>query len=159
MIYQTDPLLPAEFHRWGCRFMCLYTIPQIFLKRELTVKDVLADYAELVKDPLVVGDAMTCGKKEHLIIRAGFRRLKSKYTGAQIGIVSADGGYNLWAWAKDHQPAFMLFHWDTGGIDGHYTVADMQGVEIYDPHNPVQAGKYLLKKNIKRKLLYSIFIE
>lgn len=155
-IKQTDPGLPGEFHRYGCRYMCLYTIPQIFAGLQISDKDCLADYIRLKKNPEIVGIDMLTGLKEHLIISTAFDRLRYPYRGAQIGVIE-DGKTTKWGWAKNYKVTYKLLHWATNGADGHYTIAAPNGIELYDPHDPVEAGYAIDKKHIIRELLYSVW--
>jgi len=77
--------------------------------------------------------------------------------GAQVGIFSPDGTFTSWSWASRYKPMYLILHWQTRGPDGHYTIADLDDTELYDPHDPDQAGYEIDKIRIMRRLAYSFW--
>lgn len=148
IIYQTDPRLPYKCNRYGCRVFTLIAIPQFIAGECLTVPQILelVDRGEKV-DGVIVNENMKAGKNENLLIDWAFDTLKCPRHGRQIG------------WKREHittrEWQYMIGRWATDGADGHYTLFDRAQKEIYDPHNPHQAGYEINKKEITRRLLYA----
>jgi hypothetical protein len=143
---QTDPRFPRSFQRFGCRVQCLLAIPQFITGSVLSVHGIESILLHALEDPDVVGEHWTAGNDEHWFINEAFRRLGSKRKGRQVG------------WTDEHITKrdweYMIVHWVTDGPDGHFTLFDKRQVEIYDPHDPKQAGYEINKKEIDRKLVY-----
>ena len=146
IVRQTDPHLPKSVQRYGCRAMCLMAIPQFVAGvalSELAIESILLHSLE---EPDVMGKDWTCGKNEHWLIGEAFRRLQITRAGRQVG------------WTEEHIHSipweYMIVHWHTRGVDGHYTLFDKTQNEIYDPHDPRQAGYEIDKIEIMRKLVY-----
>ncbi|AFG37622.1 hypothetical protein [Spirochaeta africana] len=150
IIYQTDPRLPWEVNRYGCRVMSLIAIPQFVTGKALTIEQVTALLERGRREPdVIVNDLMRAGSGEHWLIDQAFQLLGSDRRGRQVG------------WNPEHVQTvpweYMIAHWQTDGADGHFTLHDRREVEIYDPHNPEQAGSEINKHRIIRRLLYSIW--
>jgi len=145
--HQTDPDLGPVVNRYGCRVMCLLAIPQFIAGKCLTHDQVrtILDLGQAADG--VIGENMRTGTQEHELINMGFRLLGIQRNGRQVG------------WEPEHLInrtwQYMIVHWQTDGADGHFTLFDRAQKEIYDPHDPVQAGYEINKKRIVRRLLYS----
>lgn len=146
IVKQTDHHLPRSVNRYGCRVMCLLAIPQFVVGRSLSVLAVESILLHALEDPDVVGNDWHAGSKEHWFINEGFKRLGSSRQGRQVGWTEEQVITAGWE--------YMLVHWKTDGMDGHYTLFDKRQVEIYDPHSPFQAGYEVNKKSILRRLVY-----
>lgn len=147
IIFQTDPRLTAMHNRYGCRLMCLIAIPQYVTGRALTVEQIL-DITERGKDVegAIVSDTLITGRAEDWLINEAFKLLGSGRRGIQVGWNAAHLFSRKWE--------YMIGHWRTRGDDGHFTLFDRRQVEIYDPHNPAQAGYTIDKQDIQRRLMY-----
>ena len=147
LLFQTDPRLPYPINRYGCRVMVLLAIPQVIVGECLSVEQVL-DITEKGREfpGAIVNDRMKTGAEENRLIDWAFEALGSNRHGRQVG------------WNPEHiidrTWQYMICHWETAGPDGHYTLFDRAQKEIYDPHDPKQAGYEIDKRKIVRKLLY-----
>lgn len=148
IVYQTDPALSPALNRFGCRVMTLLGIPQFVTGSCLSVADI-ADIVERGRgEPgVIVNNEMKCGPNEHWLINEGFRALGASRAGRQVGWDESHISVRRWQ--------YMICHWETDGPDGHFTLHDRLQHEIYDPHNPEQAGYEVNKKRIARRLIYS----
>jgi len=148
ILYQTDPRFSPTINRYGCRVFTLLAIPQFIAGRCLSVKQI-KDIIEQgqIQRYVIVNAQMLCGADEHWLINEGFRALKIRRAGRQVG------------WDPEHIKTrrwqYMIAHWETAGPDGHYTLFDRGQKEIYDPHDSRQAGYTIDKRQIVRRLLYS----
>ena len=103
LIKQTNKLLLPPINKYGCRFMSLLAIPQVYLGKELSPMDINGIFLECAdmkrKDPkwfAVKLENAQCGSGEHEIINAGFRALESTATGIQVGSIDSNGLYHPW---------------------------------------------------------------
>lgn len=146
IIKQTDPRLPKSVQRYGCRVMCLLAIPQIVSRTALSIHAVESILLHAAEDPDIAGKNWRTGSREHWLIEEVFRRLGVKRKGRQV------------AWNDDMLESvpweYMITHWRTRGPDGHFTLFDRGGIEIYDPHEPAQAGRNIEKIDIIKRLGY-----
>ena len=146
IIKQTDKHLPPSFNRYGCRVMCLLAIPQIVLGESISALGIQSILLHSLEDPDIVGDDWAAGVKEHWFINEGFKRLGSSRLGRQVGWTEEQVISTEWE--------YMIVHWKTDGPDGHFTLFDRRQEEIYDPHDPFQAGYKVNKKSILKRLVY-----
>jgi hypothetical protein len=155
---QNDPDLSYPIRRFGCRFMTLLAIPQLKLGVILFPGEIQEIYDEACLLPKVIRNPGTalCGPGEDWIINEGFRRLSSDFKGIQIGEFQDDVP-RRWSGLEIASYDYVIAHWKTTGIDGHFTLFDSKGFEVYDPYDP-NIGDYELKKHsIQRKLIYKIY--
>ena len=148
IVKQTDPRLSAAVNRYGCRAMCLLAIPQYVAGRALSaeqVADILARGRHV--DNVIISDKVRTGAAEHWLINEAFRLLGVDRRGRQVGWTDAHVDSVAWQ--------YMISHWATGGPDGHFTLMDRGQNELYDPHDPAQAGYEIDKRQIIRKLVYA----
>ena len=147
ILHDTDPLFSAAVNRYGCRVFVLLAIPQVVMGRCLSASDIheIIELGRAVPD-VIINDKLKCGIDEHKLINWGFNELNSNRRGRQVG------------WDLEHVTSrwweYMMAHWETDGPDGHVTLFDRAQKEIYDPHDPEQAGYEINKKRIVRRLLY-----
>jgi len=154
-IKQTDKRLPELFHKYGCRFMCLLTIPQLKTGRTLSVDEIQEIFGTCSEDKNIVSDKdMTCGKDEHKIIALSFSLLDVPMLGRQVGYIDKKTNKHIPWGAIDRGYEYILAHFVTGGIDGHWVVLDKDEEEIYDPFDPKQASYSINKRYIDKMLTY-----
>jgi hypothetical protein len=147
MIYQTDPRLTRELNLWGCRVMALLAIPQFVVGRPLSVSQILSIVHQgRQMDGVIVNDKMRAGGQEHELIRLGFAALGVNRTGRQVGWKESMRELVDWD--------YMIYRWTTKQGGQHFTVADRDGREIYDPYNEEQATYPLTKSEMVQPLLY-----
>lgn len=150
ILHDTDPVFSAAVNRYGCRVFTLLAIPQFVVGRCLTAKDIKLIIADGERVPTVIRTddryTLRTGREEHILINDSFAKLLSNRKGRQVG------------WNDSHiitRPwEFMIAQWETDGPDGHFTLFDRGQKEIYDPHDPKQAGYEINKKRIIRRLIY-----
>lgn len=147
ILHDTDPAFPYPLNRYGCRVFVLLAIPQFVAGKCLTVEQILEITERGRKtDGVIVSDRMRTAGEEHLLINWGFEALGSNRHGRQVGWDPSHIIDKVWQ--------YMVPHWETAGEDGHFTLFDRGQNEIYDPHDPQQAGYEIDKRKIVRRLLY-----
>lgn len=129
IVKQTDPRMPWAVRRYGCRAMCLIAIPQYVMGECLGLQEVMSIINRGLATPkVIVNDKIRCGASEHLLINWAFDLLRSDRRGRQVG------------WLPEHKDTvdweYMIRHWRTDGLDGHFTLHDRNGNPVYDPHEP-----------------------
>ena len=147
LLHDTDPRFPTPINRYGCRVFTLLAIPQFVTGECLSVEQILEITEQGRAFPgAIVNDNMRTGAEENRLIDWAFTALGSDRHGRQVG------------WNPEHiidrTWQYMICHWETAGEDGHFTLFDRQQKEIYDPHDPAQAGYDIDKRKIVRRLLY-----
>lgn len=154
MIAQNDRRLNKLINLYGCRFRCLQAVAEMFSGKRLTAEDVESAYREHIKNPQIMNKNCRCGTEEHHIVNKAFHLLGCRNSCRQVGIIR-DGLPVGWdGEAVDYD--FMILHWASQTADGHFTLADKEGVEIFDPWSE-NFDAPLGKKYIQRKLLYKVF--
>lgn len=147
IIYQTDPRLPENVRRYGCRVFSLLAIAQFVSGKALSAEQI-NDITERGREypEVIVNDIMRCGIDEHLLINWAFDALGNGREGRQVG------------WTEEHLHTvdweYMIARWKTDGPDGHFTLFDRAQIELYDPWNPEQADYKINKREIAQRLLY-----
>ena len=69
LLKQTNPAFPQEVRRYGCRFMSMLAIPQLYLSKPLDISQIMAIYHVGKSDPLVIGENCRTGKNEHVLMQ------------------------------------------------------------------------------------------
>lgn len=157
IVTQTHPNNPPVIQRYGCRFMSLLAIPQFWSNYILTQEQVVQVFNWASTGPKIVkATNAECGEDEHLIMNRAFTVLGLNHTCRQVGYVTPSGVAAGWNGKSNIDFDYMIVHWKTNGVDGHWTLCDINGKEIYDPHNPEEAGYRINKKVIDKKLLYKV---
>lgn len=163
LLHQTNPAFPQEIRRYGCRFMSLLAIPQLAAKRTMNIEQVMAVFHVGKTDPLVLGENCRTGKNEHLLMRHAFTLLGlSTFYARQVGRMK---GENPVYWNARVPFQYMVGHWVTCGPDGHWTLFDHEGFELYDPWNREEAigvagleDLYEIRKRVvDKRLLYRVW--
>lgn len=163
LLKQTNPGLTWGIRRYGCRVMSLLAIPQVYIEKALTLEQVQEVIEEGKKDPSVISHHATAGKNEHLLIDHVFRLLgRPDLHGRQVGRLK---GEDVIFWNNPGPYQYIIGHWVTLGIDGHWTLFDHEGIEIYDPWNPEEAvgidgleDHYVIRKRlVDKRLLYRVW--
>jgi hypothetical protein len=150
LCHQTDKDFPVAFNRWACRFFSLIGIAQVQAGKALTPAQILEiDYVKA--GPGIISPDMVTGSGEDELINEAFLLLGyPAWKGMQVGRMKGDTPV-FWNGAVEWQ--YMICHWDTGGPDGHWTLFDAAGNEIYDPWG----GAPLNKKVVDKRLLYRVW--
>jgi hypothetical protein len=146
--------------------MSLIAVPQLRLDLPLLPEEVLDIYLEAGQHPNVMldnvrderGAWLYCkmGRDEHKVINHAFRLLgHHKWQGAQVGELLPERPV-YWGWVTVWEYQYVLAKWQTasGGPDGHWTVFDAEGRELYDPWDAALAGRAIEKRRIVQRLLY-----
>ena len=147
IVYQTDPRLPENVQRYGCRVFSLLAIAQFVSGNALSAEQIqiIVNKARVMPQ-VIMNDKMFCGSKEHKLINMAFLALDNRREGRQVG------------WTEEHLYTvdweYMIARWRTDGPDGHFTLFDRAQIEIYDPWNPEQAGYEINRRGIEQRLLY-----
>lgn len=154
ILHDTDPYFYYEIRRYACRVFVLLAIPQIDTGRCLDHQHIL----ELIDrgkhtDGVIVNDHMRCGPNEHALMNWAFDILGAPEKSArQVGWDDETIATRPWK--------YKVAHWLTGTGpegDGHFTLFDHGGNEIYDPHDPRQAGYEINKIKVIRELTYQVW--
>ena len=146
--HDTDPVFGPVVNRYGCRVFVLLAIPQFVVGHcllDAQIIDIIDRCRQLPN--VIVNDKLRCGTEEHQLINMAFRMLGSTRNGRQVGWDPAHILTKTWQ--------YMVPQWDGRTEDGHYTLMDRGQREIYDPHDPIQAGYAMKKSKIVRRLLYA----
>ena len=162
IVKQTNKLLLPHLNKYGCRFMSLLAIPQVYTGDKLSPTDINGIFLECsdIKrtDPkwfAVKLENAECGSGEHEIINAGFRLLDSDATGVQVGYIDSNGLFHPW-FGKDVDYDFVICHWITGGPDGHWTLWNKDMEEIYDPWDAKDMGYEIKKVTVDKRYAYRV---
>ena len=163
ILKQTDPNFPQEIRRYGCRFMSMLAIPQFYARKPLTHEQFMAIFRVGKSDPTVIGENCRTGKNEHHLMQHAFALLgKPTFRCRQVGRMK---GEDIVYWNARVPFQYIIAHWSTLGLDGHWTMLDENGLEIYDPWNPVEAvgiegleDHYVIRKQVvDKRLLYRVW--
>ncbi len=154
MIAQNDRRLNRKINLYGCRFRSLQAVAEMFSGRRLSAEEVEAAYDEHVQNPEIMNENCRCGTQEHHIVNKAFTALGCLNTCRQVG--SMQDGIPVGWDGNEVDFDFMILHWATQTPDGHFTLANKEGEEIFDPWNE-SFDAPLGKKYIQRKLLYKVF--
>ena len=145
-----------KINQFGCRFMSLIGIVQIYMNKELNADQILSIYNEAIKDAEVMNSNCLCGKKEHLIGSHAFTSLQSNLNLIQIGS-RVDNVNKDWQ-GNTIKPADTIYtilkyknQWGN-----HFTVGDLNGIEIYDPWN-YSISNINLKEELENTYVYKIY--
>ncbi|MGL4524536.1 MAG: hypothetical protein ACRCVN_03315 [Spirochaetia bacterium] len=150
MISQNHPENKKEIQLYGCNFRCLQAIAELSCDKFLTSFEINALHTKNSQNSKVIGKNCWCGPNLHQITDAVFAHFGHPYTCRQVGGVDAKGE----VWGRQ-EGDFVVLHWNTNFPSGHFTLADKDGKEIWDPHS-LEYGKDLGKTSIRKKLFYSI---
>jgi hypothetical protein len=172
VVYQTDPRWPWYVNRYGCRWRSIANIAELVAGQALTFSK-LADLLDTCREhPKILtvntsgGPYMMCGPDEHMIGNVAFDLLGAGYRLRQIGIMTPEGREILYAPVSWQ---YQIIHWQTAGPDGHYSVGDRAGAEIFDPWNNdeltpdllsrmhLRSDYRMVKRDIRRRLLYRVW--
>lgn len=151
MIAQNDKRLRKEINLYGCRFRCLQAIAEITCGKSLTAEQIEDAYNIFSVQPKIMNKNCRTGPDEHLIIEHAFKCLGSTKNARQHGAFVATTGEK---WAAQFGD-FIILHWSTNTSDGHFTLANSGGKEIFDPWDE-KIGGSIGKKTITRKLFYKV---
>lgn len=163
LLKQTDPEFPYEIRRYGCRLMSMLAIPQLYLQRPLSHSQVMAIYLMGKTDPTVIGPCCKTGKNEHHLMNHALRLLgRPELRCRQVGRMK---GEDIVYWNARVPYHYIVCHWATLGPDGHWTLADHEGFEVYDPWDAAQAtgisgleDRYVIRKQVvDKRLLYRVW--
>jgi hypothetical protein len=163
LLKQTNPNFPQEVRRYGCRFMLLLAIPQLYAKKPLTHGQIMVIFRVGKADPTVIGENCRTGKNEHLLMQNAFALLgMPTFRARQIGRMKGD---NPVYWNAKVPFQYMAGHWVTCGPDGHWTLFDHEGFELYDSWDRLEAvgivgleDYYEIRKRVvDKRLLYRVW--
>lgn len=152
MLKQNDKRLHAQIRASGCNFRSLQAMAELVAGKNLTADQINKSYDDLTKNPQILAKDCTCGPQLHQIILRAMTDLGHSGQAAQVGSVIA-GNKSYWGGHKDHN--FCIIHWNTKYPTGHFTLADQDGQEIFDPHDAAVGGD-LGKTTIRKILLYKV---
>ncbi len=163
LLRQTNPEFPQEIRRYGCRFMSMIAIPQLYWHRPLIHSQVMAIFRMGKTDPNIIGENCRTGKDEHLLIDHAFRLLD--HPAMHCRQVGRKKGDNDVFWNSRQPYQYMVCRWATIGPDGHWTLFDHDGLEIYDPWDSCEAvgivgieDRYVIRKReVDKRLLYRVW--
>ncbi len=161
----TPGLFPEHIKRFGCRAFSLLAIPQIHTGKRFNCDQIIdliyraMHYPGEMKGSSwtgILGPCLEAGQQERILLRWAFELLERPALRCiQVGRVKA--GRCVW-WNHRVPYQYIIGHWDTGHDDGHWTLRDRDGVEIYDPWDPYSSPYTLMKKTITDKqLLYYVW--
>ena len=162
LLKQTNPAFPQEVRRYGCRFMSMLAIPQLYLGKPLDVSQVMAIYHVGKSDPLVIGENCRTGKNEHILMQHALALLgRPELRCRQVGKIK---GETVVFWNSSNPYQYIVGHWVTLGLDGHWTLFDPNGIEVYDPWEPrevkgidgLEDGYVIRKQVVDKRLLYRV---
>lgn len=151
MIAQNDKRLRKEINLYGCRFRCLQAIAEITCGKTLTAEQIEDAYNIFSVQPKIMNKNCHTGTDEHLIIEHAFKVLGSNKKARQHGAHVLTANEKWGTQSGD----FIILHWSTNTSDGHFTLANINGEEIFDPWNEKISGSPG-KKTITRKLYYKV---
>lgn len=163
LLTQTNPDMDPVTRRFGCRVTSLLAIPQHYLGLILAPEQGMEIIEEGRKNPDVIGANCRAGTDEHLLINHAFRVLgRPDLRGRQVGRFK---GENVMFWNARSPYQYIIGHWVTFGPDGHWTLFDHNGIEIFDPWNPKEAvgidgleNHYVIRKRlVDKRLLYRVW--
>lgn len=156
LIYQNDRRLKQVIRTFGCNFRSLQAIAEITLGQYLGAEQINDLHTMAMQNPDVLGEDCYCKAGLCEIANSAFRLLGSKKRVIQCGSIIA-GRPTSWGGEILGQRDFhfTILHWFTKYRTGHFTLADGQCTELFDPHN-IQWGEDLDKKGIKKILCYKI---
>ena len=164
ILKQTNPNFPQEIRRYGCRFMSMLAIPQLYAKRTLSREQIMAIFRVGKSDPTVIGDYCRTGKNEHLLMKHAFTLLgMPSFNTRQVGRFK---GERVVFWNTKQPYQYIVSHWVTCGPDGHWTLFDHEGIgELYDPWDRLEAvgiagleDYYEIRKRVvDKRLLYRVW--
>lgn len=158
LLPQNFPTLNENIRKWGCRFMCLISIPQLWLNKYFTDEDINDLYVKSVKlGSKVMKENCECGEEEHKIINLAFVKLGSKNTCSQIGkyengelsfydgsLITPEIDFIIDDYSTDYGKHFILSLPDRS-ISNNY----------YNPWSTLYDKKLTLNR-LSRKLLYKV---
>lgn len=155
LLAQNDERLPYAVRRWGCRFMSLLAIPQLYIGEPLLAHQVVLLFERGVDTPgVIVNDMCRMGREEHLVMWWAAEMLGHPEAKArQVGELRERREV---FWSEPYPWQWIIGHWITGGPDGHWTLWDRRGAEVYDPWDPEldPRGDVVEKREVDRQLLY-----
>ena len=163
LLKQTNPDFPQEIRRYGCRLMSMLAIPQLYAKRPLSREQIMAIFRVGKSDPTVIGENCCTGKKEHLLMQHAFALLGMQhYRARQVGRFK---GENVIFWNAKQPYQYIVGHWVTCGPDGHWTLFDHEGFELYDPWDRSEAAGIggledyyeIRKRVVDKRLIYRVW--
>lgn len=163
ILKQTNPNFPQEVRRYGCRFMSMLAIPQLTAKCPLSIEQVMAIFRVGKSDPLVIGENCRTGKHEHLLMQHAFALLgMPTFRARQVGRMK---GEDIVYWNAKVDYQYIVAHWVTCGPDGHWTLFDHEGLEVYDPWDRSEAvgiagleDLYDIRKRVvDKRLIYRVW--
>ncbi len=162
LLRQTNPEFPQEIRRYGCRFMSMIAIPQLAAGRALDVSRIMTIFLVGKREPNIIGENCRTGIGEHLLMEHAFRLLDHPTMRCrQVGRKKGDNDI-FWNIRQPYQ--YMVCRWATIGPDGHWTLFDHDGFEIYDPWDSCEAvgitgleDHYVIRKReVDKRLLYRV---
>lgn len=150
LVKQNEAGLPDAVRAYGCKYRCLRSIAEFTEKRMLSTYDILTIYESFARknNPKIMNKNCACGEEEHLIINNAFYRLRLDETRTARMVGSKDDKGKTWGEQKGD---FVMYHWNSETDNGHFTLADSQGNEIFDPWK----GK-IKKEGLKKTLYYKV---
>ena len=163
LLKQTNPYFPQEVRRYGCRFLTMLAIPQLYFQRALDVPQIMGIFRLGKSDPTVISENCHTERNEHFLMQYALAVLsKPTYRCRQVGRMK--GPEVVW-WNVVSSFQYMVCHWSTIGLDGHWTLFEKDGIEIYDPWDAEQAvgiegleDHYRIRKQVvDKRLLYRIW--
>lgn len=152
MIKQNDKRLHEQIRATGCNFRSLQAMAEVISGKILTAQQINKAYDDLTQNPKVLAKDCTCGPQLAQIILRAMHDLDYKGSAAQVGSI-IDGNKGYWGGYSDHN--FCVIHWNTKYPTGHFTLADKDGQEIFDPYDATLSGD-LGKSSIRKILLYKV---
>lgn len=154
MLKQNHPHLHHAIRLSGCNFRSLQAIAECLTGHSLSAQQINAAYHDLIQDPQVLSPTCLCGPRLHQIILRALHDCGARGHAHQVGSVIA-GRRSYWGGFSQHN--FSVLHWNTPYPSGHFTLADADMHEIFDPHDP-QLGGILHKYSIRKILLYHVVL-
>jgi len=135
LLKQNSKLIKNDkINAYGCRFMSILAIAQLYVNKELNADQIIDIYNESIKDNDIMNESCLCGKKEHLIGELAFLDLQSNLqliqAGSRIDNLNKDWQGNEIK-SNDNNIYTILKYKNAWG--NHFTVGDLNGIEIYDP--------------------------
>ena len=134
LLFQTDERLNSQINKYGCRFMSLLAIPQMYMNKVLEASTIMDIYNSVIKDPKVMNSNCLCGEREDIITLEGFRAL---------GVNDKKAAqFNPWTAKTEadipESTDFTIIQWRTfvsGEYASHFELGDKYGNDLYDPGN------------------------
>jgi hypothetical protein len=159
LIHDTSPALGEIINRYGCNFRVLAAMAEVYLGKALTELALLRLAVKAAADQAVMQPVMRMRTLEGQLIGWAFRELGDRHHfGIQVGQI-VGGQPQFWPAFQDGRGwTFQKLWWETSGPDGHFTLGDHDGAEIFDPHNPQDlTPPYIInKKRVAARYLYRI---